>query len=226
LCDRKPEAVESSIKAIFLKKAKQLDGRIRDFLAGAYSFDGVDVGNVKRIFPIIVTEQSVPQVISLWRRIREVIAEHGFLQDWECANFACAEEIEMLFMGSDGRLDLEGILTRKAVSPYAQRDITLYLAGCERERLAAKTRRVASRLQGDVRDGRAAHVRTLGVGLHMNHAPVLAAGFSSGAPAARRTARAFATLRRPGRARRTAAPRRNEARRRAGSARSTSVIPR
>jgi hypothetical protein len=137
LCDRSHQAIERSIQAIFVRKAKQLNDRISDYLSGGYELDGVDRTSIKRIFPIILTEQHVPQLISLPRRIRSAIRERSFLTAWEDVQFACAEDIEALYVSSGGRLDLDGVLARKAALPaYVHRDLATYLYDNEREKVA------------------------------------------------------------------------------------------
>jgi hypothetical protein len=137
LCDRAPDAIDRSIQAIFVRKARQLNDRINDYLRGSYNLDGVDPTSIKRIFPVIVTEQHIPQLIALPRRIRSAIRQHGFLTAWEDVQFACAEDAEALYVSSDGKMDLDGILVRKAAMPqYVHRDLATYLYDNENEKIA------------------------------------------------------------------------------------------
>jgi hypothetical protein len=49
------------VDQIIVDKAKQLTQRIRDFRAGLYDLGGTTGRDVDRIYPVIVTIQSIPE---------------------------------------------------------------------------------------------------------------------------------------------------------------------
>lgn len=66
---------------IIVDKAKQLTQRIHDFRAGLYDLGGTTGRDVDRIYPVIVTIQSIPESTVIWGRIREPLASRELLTD-------------------------------------------------------------------------------------------------------------------------------------------------
>jgi hypothetical protein len=68
--------------------------------------------------------------------IRDAICDEGLLTCCEDVQLLSSEDIEVLYVGANGSMDLEGILTRKAaMRDYVHRDLTAYLYDNESDKL-------------------------------------------------------------------------------------------
>lgn len=136
ICELDPKALADDLDAMVIRKAKQLDRSLRDFRSGLYKLDGVDPALIERVFPVILTEQGVPQLISLNARLREKIRDERYLEDCEPLNILSAEDIEGLVWSERGSLDLCGLLARKQANEALRyRDLVTYLYQAEPEKL-------------------------------------------------------------------------------------------
>jgi hypothetical protein len=59
-------AFDTDVDQIIVDKANQLTQRVRDFRAGLYDFGGTTGRDVDRIYPVIVTIQSIPESTVIW----------------------------------------------------------------------------------------------------------------------------------------------------------------
>jgi hypothetical protein len=136
ICDQQPHVIERTVRDVFVRKAGQLHRCIAEFKKGTLHYDGVESENVRRIFPVILTEQDFPQFIAWPALIRAAILAAGFLVGYEDVQFLSSEDIEVLRLTANGSMDLDGVLARKAALPqYVHRDMVTYLYDRENEKV-------------------------------------------------------------------------------------------
>jgi hypothetical protein len=114
------------VDQIIVDKAKQLTQRIRDFRAGLYDLGGTTGRDVDRIYPVIVTIQSIPESTVIWGRIRERLASQRLLTDpgLEPLQLIDVEELEILEAILPQGVSLLDILQARAADPE-RRNISL-----------------------------------------------------------------------------------------------------
>jgi hypothetical protein len=112
-------AFDTDVGQIIIAKAQQLTDRIRDFRAGLYGFGGVTARDIDRIYPVIVTIQSIPESTVIWGRIRDRLASHGLLTDpgVESLQLVDVEELEVLETILPQGVSLLDILQARAADP-------------------------------------------------------------------------------------------------------------
>ena len=139
ICRRDRKSLDEDIERIFVRKARELDRSIKDFKSGAFQLNGVNPATIKNFFPVITTEQDFPQLIALPQLIRSAIAGAGYLGQWKDVQVFAAEDIEALYVSSDGNLELERMLDKKITDPkYRYRDLPTYLYDLEPDKLAPR----------------------------------------------------------------------------------------
>lgn len=69
-----PEAVSKDLLRTAVKKARQLSARIDDLQSGRIHISGVDLAEVKRIWPVVVVYDPLPQEEPLWAFLEPEIA--------------------------------------------------------------------------------------------------------------------------------------------------------
>jgi hypothetical protein len=91
-------AFDEDIAKILLANARQLTHRIRDFRRGLFDFDGVTGRDIDRIFPVIVTIQSIPESTPIWNHFSEMLTDRDLLRDAgiERLQLIDVEELEIL----------------------------------------------------------------------------------------------------------------------------------
>lgn len=116
--------IRKDIEKIVLANAEQLDKSIRAFKAGRLTYPGVDVAQIERIFPIVLTIQPMPRAFALNRHVLQEIERRALLRDIERLEILTAEDAEGLPALYYGGVLLSDILARKTVHqhPKAQND--------------------------------------------------------------------------------------------------------
>lgn len=112
-------AFDKDLRKIILDNAKQLTDRIRDFRNGLYTFAGIKSQDIKTIYPIIVTIQTVPEATPVWNYIRDLLKQENLLQDpgVQPLQLTDVEELEILeSILPEGASFLE-ILRQRAADP-------------------------------------------------------------------------------------------------------------
>ena len=86
---------------------------------GLYDFGGVAGRDVDKIYPVIVTIQSIPESTIIWGRIRKRLASQGLLTDpgVEPLQLMDVEELEILETILAQGVSLLGILQARAADP-------------------------------------------------------------------------------------------------------------
>lgn len=128
LCDRDEESLKEDIDQGFVTKARQIDESIKEFRRGAYRLGAVDPGEISKFIPVIVTEQDLPQLISLPELIHTSIREAKLLQGVGTLQILAADDIEALYRSAEGTGCLVRILSGKAsTESHRYRDLASYL---------------------------------------------------------------------------------------------------
>ena len=112
-------AFDTDVDQIIVAKAQQLIDRIRDFRTALYDFGGVTARDIDRIYPVIVTIQSIPESTVVWGRIRDRLTSQGVLTDpgVEPLQLIDVEELEVLETILPQGVSLLDILQARAADP-------------------------------------------------------------------------------------------------------------
>jgi hypothetical protein len=91
-------AFEEDVGKIILANARQMTHRIRDFRQGLYAFAGVTRNDIDRIFPVVVTINSIPESTPIWNHILGMLTDRGLLMEpgVERLQLIDVEELDML----------------------------------------------------------------------------------------------------------------------------------
>jgi hypothetical protein len=111
------ESMERDIDDMILAQAKQLDGRIADFRAGAYTINGLGPSDIDEIIPVAVTHQSIHGWAATRRYIDRRLREQGHLQNGPRLEIISLAELETLVQAFDGDLSFAALLTERRTHP-------------------------------------------------------------------------------------------------------------
>ena len=113
-----PEAVRQDVA-----KVTQLSDRIDDFLAGRASIPKVDIGLVKRVWPLLLTSEGLPQTPTLWRYLEEQAPEVLQKQKVQPLTILDLENTALLFGMVEDGASLVEMLKSKTTGDYAERQL-------------------------------------------------------------------------------------------------------
>lgn len=128
LCERDVTSLDEDINQTFVQKAKQITESIAAFRSSAYSLGGVEPSSIASFIPVIVTEQDLPQLISLPHLIHSAIDKEHLLRGCESLQILAADDVEALYRSTEGTACLVRILSGKCANEaYRHRDLATYL---------------------------------------------------------------------------------------------------
>jgi hypothetical protein len=111
------ESLRRDIDGMILDQAKQLDGRIADFRAGAYTINGVGTADIDEIIPVAITHQSIHGWAATRRYVDRRLRESDYLQTGPRLEIIALSELETLVQAFDGDLSFADLLTARANHP-------------------------------------------------------------------------------------------------------------
>ncbi len=92
LCSAKADA-----ERLVIKKAKQLDRSISDFLAGILDLPGIDPATTLRVWPVIVASHAIPHMELIIDDLEYWVREEGYLTDARIGRLAIISAEELFF---------------------------------------------------------------------------------------------------------------------------------
>jgi hypothetical protein len=120
--NRDPSALDDFVKRATAAKLMELANRVRDILSGQLCFDGLDLGRVRRVYPVLVLAgDPVPQTPLLWGYLRATHPE-AFVDDGRVErSIVCdLDDLEpLLALAEEGR-HLPELLNRFLRSDHAE----------------------------------------------------------------------------------------------------------
>lgn len=121
-----PEAALADLGRLVFEKADQLNRRLTEFLDGEWGLPGVDVGQVQRIWPVIVSAD-VLQNEMLWDEIRDRLS--GLLSQPKVQRLTLLDlsEVEQLAALVERGHALVDLIAKKASGPYAELDFRRFV---------------------------------------------------------------------------------------------------
>ncbi|MCY4088366.1 MAG: hypothetical protein OXG37_16135 [Actinomycetia bacterium] len=118
-----PEAVRQDVAKVLVDKVMQLSDRIDDLLAGRASIPKVDMGLVKRIWPLLLTSKGLPQTPTLWRYLEEKALEAFQKQKVQPLTILDLKDTALLFGMVEDGASLVEMLKSKTTGDYAERQL-------------------------------------------------------------------------------------------------------
>ena len=111
------KSMHADIDGMILHQAKQLDGRIVDFRAGAYTIGGLTSADIDTIIPVAVTHQSIHGWAATRRYVDRRLRELNYLQTGPRLEIISIAEIETLVQAFDGDVSYGELLSARAGHP-------------------------------------------------------------------------------------------------------------
>jgi hypothetical protein len=126
LLEGSPEQALKDLGRLLFDKAKQLDQRITDFLAGRWQLPGVNPEHVRKIWPVVVTVE-VLQGKPLWDELRDRL--DGVFSQPKTQRLTVFDltDIERLAALVEHGHGLAELISQKAQSPYAELDFRRFV---------------------------------------------------------------------------------------------------
>lgn len=128
LVEATAEAVRRDLERLVAKKVRQLDRAIIDLIARPGLVPGLEMGQVRRIWPIVVSRDGLIQTDAFWQAVEA--ATTGCLQTTEPLTLLDIEEHEQLMeiASADSSL-LLAVLQAKTAPTWRRREFAAYWAG-------------------------------------------------------------------------------------------------
>lgn len=116
------EQVVKDLRAMLVKKARQLSDRVDDLVAGRLSIPGTDMHSVQRIWPVLVFPGGLLQTPMLWDFLLEAL--EGGLQQARMQKLTLLDLSDLESMAGliEQGFDPVWLLRRKTEGPYATLD--------------------------------------------------------------------------------------------------------
>ena len=86
------------VETKIVSACKQLDRVIKDFKCGKLSLENWNYGDVHRYYPVVITAEPLPLLLSTYEEVRKLIAKRNYLQESDLAPLEIwsTEELEMI----------------------------------------------------------------------------------------------------------------------------------
>jgi hypothetical protein len=87
----------ADLERLVVRKARQLDRNIRDFLEGELVIDGVDPAIVSHAWPVILVSHAFPHAETIMDEVRRAVAAQGYLRHPRAGDLAIVSAEDLFF---------------------------------------------------------------------------------------------------------------------------------
>jgi hypothetical protein len=87
----------ADLERLVVRKARQLDRNIHDFLNGQLQIDGVDPALVSHVWPVIVTSHTFPHAETIMEEVSRIVAAEGYLRHPKAGHLAIISAEDLFF---------------------------------------------------------------------------------------------------------------------------------